>query len=97
MVLAVVLRGSSLSAYLIVGTVGRAARTLNDSRAHSGNHIIVCPARGFGVMTTRIGRVEWQSLYLTHYVRYIIISTVGYRRAEIGHLQRRKIDLSLAD
>ena len=96
-VAAVVLRRTRLAACLEGQTREHLARTLQSRRPHACHNIVVCTARGLGVVAVPIERVEGQTLHLAHNMRHIVVATVGYGSAKIGYLQRRKRNLALSD
>ena len=48
-------------------------------------------------MTAGIKRIERFALHLTHYVRHIVIASVGDGGTQIGNLQRSEVHLTLSD
>ena len=49
------------------------------------------------MMTASEERVERLVINVLHYMRHIVIASVGYRRTEISYLERREVHLTLTD
>ncbi|CUQ61116.1 Uncharacterised protein [Segatella copri] len=48
-------------------------------------------------MASGIERIKRFALYLSHYMRHIIVSPVGNGSTQVSYLQRREVNLTLTD
>ena len=97
MVVTTVLSRTGLAASLEVVTGEHLTGTLQCRTSHTSHHIVIGSLRSLGVMTAGIKRIERFALHLTHYVRHIVIASVGNGGTQIGNLQRSEVHLTLSD
>ena len=97
MVVTTVLSCTGLAARLEVVTGEHLAGTLQCRTSHTSHHIVIGSLRSLGVMTAGIERIERFALHLAHYMRHIVIASVGDGGTQIGNLQRSEVHLTLSD
>ena len=96
-VVAAVLGRSGLSAHFDAGQVGPPAGAGQHGAPHAGHDIIIIARTDHRVAAFEIGGVELGSLYAAHHVRDVVVAAVGDSGGQVGYLQGRSGDLSLAD
>ena len=97
MVAAAVLRCSRLSGKLIAGMDGTVARSAGYRGFHTLDDPLVRGTRALGVVPLVELCRQWLTADGTDDVRRNIVTAVGYRRSEIGNLERCEVDLTLSD
>ena len=71
--------------------------TLDSRRAHTRNNSVICSLLSHSIVFSCEQRVKRLSLHFAHYVRHIVITSVGNGCTKIGNLQWSKVHLTLTN